>query len=223
MSWDPVWEDVHRSGLWGQYPGEDLIRFAKRNFAQAGRGDVRILEVGSGAGANLWFLAREGFCVHGVDGSETAVRNTAQRLDRECPDWRRGDARVVAGDYTAIEYPPAHFDAVIDIAAVCYADAHTATRVYERLARMTKPQGRLFCRTFEAGCWGDGTGEHVGDGYWRCSEGPLAGAGAVRFTRVEDVPALFAGWRVDNIERMVQTVGGRSHEIRHLQIEATRL
>ncbi|MES1264612.1 MAG: class I SAM-dependent methyltransferase, partial [Variovorax sp.] len=183
---------------------------------------VRVLEIGCGAGANLWFLAREGFCIHGVDGSETAVRNSLERLDRECPGWRRGDARVATGDFTRIEYPDAHFDAVIDIAAGCYVDTDAAAALYELLAGMTKPQGKLFCRTFESGCWGDGTGERVGRASWRCSEGPLAGGGAVRFTRVDDVPNLFRGWRVDRIERMVQTEGGRAHEIRHLQIEATR-
>ncbi len=93
MSWDPVWETVYRSRAWGQYPGEDVIRFVKGRFSQAEEpARVRLLEVGCGNGANLWFMAREGFCVHGVDRSETAVHLACERLDRECPAWAAAQA-----------------------------------------------------------------------------------------------------------------------------------
>jgi hypothetical protein len=35
MAWDPVWEDIDRSRPWGQYPGEDVIRFVAGNFYRA--------------------------------------------------------------------------------------------------------------------------------------------------------------------------------------------
>ena len=98
MTWDPVWENLFSSGNWGQYPGEDLIRFVARNFyAVADRSATRILEVGCGPGANLWFLAREGFAAHGIDGSPSAVAKSRSRLDRECPGWsaRAGGGEVV--------------------------------------------------------------------------------------------------------------------------------
>jgi cyclopropane fatty-acyl-phospholipid synthase-like methyltransferase len=37
------------------------------------RKEIKILELGFGTGANLWFAAREGFSVFGVEGSKTAV------------------------------------------------------------------------------------------------------------------------------------------------------
>ena len=60
MSWDATWEEVFRQQEWGKYPGEDLIRFVARNFYNVEkRSDIKILEVGCGPGANLWFIARE--------------------------------------------------------------------------------------------------------------------------------------------------------------------
>jgi hypothetical protein len=59
MTWDPVWETVYRSRAWGQYPGEDVIRF-----------------------------------VQGIDGSETGVRLTQERLDRECPRWECAEGHL---------------------------------------------------------------------------------------------------------------------------------
>ena len=87
-SWDPVWETVFTTQAWGKYPGEDLIRFVARNFYKApNRINVELLEVGFGTGANLWFIAREGFTVHGVEGSPSALNMAIERLNREVPDW----------------------------------------------------------------------------------------------------------------------------------------
>ncbi|MFL6693875.1 MAG: class I SAM-dependent methyltransferase [Ramlibacter sp.] len=224
MSWDPVWDDVYRTRAWGQYPGEDVIRFVQRHYgAVPDRGRVRLLEVGCGAGANLWFMAREGFVVHGVERSPTAVQLAQQRLDRECPGWRQRGGRIDAGDMASIEVPDANVDAVLDVVAICYADVEEASRAYAELARVTRPGGRLFSRTFATGCWGEGTGTAAGTRMWQCAEGPLAGLGATRFTAEDEVPRLLGpGWRLDGIERATQTEGDRRHEIRYLQIHATR-
>lgn len=224
MSWDPVWDDVYRTRAWGQYPGEDVIRFVMRHFgAVADRGQVRLLEVGCGAGANLWFMAREGFSVRGAEASPTAVRLAQERLDRECPGWRERGGRIDVGDMARIDAPDASFDGVLDVVAICYANLQEASRAYAELARVTRPGGRLFSRTFATGCWGEGTGAAAGPGMWRCAEGPLAGLGATRFTAEDEVPRLLGPrWRIDHVERATQTEGGGQHEIRYLQIHASR-
>jgi SAM-dependent methyltransferase len=223
VTWDPVWETVYRARAWGQYPGEDVIRFVKGNFSQAAdRSRLRLLEVGSGAGANVWFMVREGFCVHGVEGSETAVRLTRERLDRECPGWQQAGSEVVAGDMARLPYPDASFDAALDVVAVCYSNFEDAQRVYAELSRVTKPGGKLFSRTFARGCWGEGTGTPAGRDMWVCGEGPLEGFGATRFTGAADVPELLQGWHVDRIERAGLTENNGRDEIRHLLIYATK-
>jgi SAM-dependent methyltransferase len=223
MTWDPVWETVYRTRAWGQYPGEDVIRFVKGNFANVeNRAQVRLLEVGSGAGANLWFIAREGFNAHGIEGSETAVRLTQERLDRECPAWRDAGGDVRTGDFTRLPYPDGHFDAVLDVVAICYSGFEEARAVYRELARVTKAGGKIFSRTFARGCWGEGTGTQAGPDYWACAAGPLQGLGATRFTGAEQVPALLQGWQVDRIERASLTESGGQHEIRHLLIYGSK-
>src|SRR6218665_938871 len=61
------WDEKFRSRSWGRYPPEDLVRFMGRRFRAADKGAVKVLEVGCGPGANLWFMHREGFAVHGID------------------------------------------------------------------------------------------------------------------------------------------------------------
>jgi len=61
-SFDPVWEEVFRAQEWGKYPPEHVIRAVARNFYKApDRKAVKILDIGSGPGANTWYVAREGF------------------------------------------------------------------------------------------------------------------------------------------------------------------
>ena len=95
-------------------------------------------------------------------------------------------------------------------------------QAYGELARVTKPGGRLFSRTFARGCWGEGTGTQAGRDMWLCSEGPLKGFGATRFTDEADVAELLQGWTVDRIERSSLTEEDGRHEIRHLLIYGSK-
>jgi SAM-dependent methyltransferase len=183
---------------------------------------VRLLEVGCGSGANLRFMAGEGFCAHGIDGSETAVRVARERLERECPAWSAAGGRVQVADVARLPYPDNYFDGVLDVVAVCYCGFEEAQHAYREMARVVKPDGRLFSRMFARGCWGDSTGEPAGRDAWKCSEGPLQGFGATRFAAEEDVPALLEGWNVAGIERSSFTMQRGAHEIRHLLVEGVK-
>jgi SAM-dependent methyltransferase len=220
--WDPVWEDIFATREWGKYPSEDLIRFVARNFYQVpDRSEVRLLEVGCGPGANLWYLAREGFSFAGIDGSQTAIDKAASRLDGECPGWRaRGDLRI--GDIASLPYESLTFDAVIDNEALSCNGFEAARDMYAEIARVLKPGGRLYSRTFAIGSWGDGSGESLGRGAWRCAEGPLAGKGVCRFTAEADIPELLAPFELDTLEVQSWTCDNRHQQIREWLITAFR-
>ena len=89
MVWDPVWEEVFKKQSWGKYPTVDVIRFIARNFYHAdNRKNIKLLELGCGPGANLWFMSREGFTIYGIDASTTAIAQAEERLNSECPGWQ---------------------------------------------------------------------------------------------------------------------------------------
>jgi len=166
------------------------------------RRDVRILEVGCGPGANLWYIAREGFSVYGIDGSTAAIENAKRRLDKELPGWQ-GELRV--GDIIKLPFAADYFDAVIDNEAIYCNSFEDAKQIYSEMARVTKPGGKLFSRTFAAGSWGDQTGQNVGHNAWLTAEGPAQNKGYTRFTDSGEIKDLIAGFTLDSVELLSRT------------------
>lgn len=220
MAWDPVWEKLFRENAWGKYPSEPLIRFVARNFYGApDRSAVKIFELGCGPGANMWYVAREGFSAHAVDGSPEAIARATRRLDDECPGWK-GELRV--GDFTRLPYPDASFDAVIDHEAVYCNSFEESQGIYAEAWRILKPGGKLFSRTFATGCVGDGTGKAAGLNAWFATEGPLAGKGMSRFTALEDIPALLGPFQQTSLEYITYSLDGRAAEVKEWLIESQK-
>ena len=80
LSYLDHWDEKFQSGSWGKYPNEDLIRFVCGDFSKNRIERPKVLEIGSGTGANLWFLQNEGLDVSGIDSSKTGIK-ILQKLD----------------------------------------------------------------------------------------------------------------------------------------------
>ncbi len=202
--WNKVWEKVFRENEWGKYPSESLIRFVARNFYKADdRFAVKILEVGCGTGANLWYMLREGFSVVGIDGSPTALQQAQNRLKTEMDTSASsgGTFSVIQGDIMNLPFPDASFDAVIDVEAVYANPYRDAQQMYREMARVTKAGGKCYSRMFADGTWGcTESGE--------AKEGPMADKGYTRITRYEEIGDLMQGWKDLVIDMDMYTVGG---------------
>jgi SAM-dependent methyltransferase len=220
MTWDPIWEKMFRSRPWGKYPSEPLIRFVARNFyAAPDRSQIRLCELGCGPGANLWYMAREGFSVFGIDGSETAIHIARERLNAECPGWT---GELQTGDFVRLPYPDGVFDGVIDHEGFCCASFEDAKAAYREVWRVLKPGGKFFSRAFATGCVGEGTGEPAGYNAWYVTKGPTADEGLVRFTALEDIEVLLGALRQTSLELATWTMNDRQDEVREWLIEAVK-
>jgi len=220
MAWDPIWEDIFQKQSWGKYPAEDLIRFIAKNFyAVPSRSEVKILEVGCGPGANLWYMAREGFTVYGIDGSETAIKAAQARLDAEVKGWQ---GKVTVGDFLNLPYEDAFFEAVIDNEAIYSNSYEDAKQIYHNIFRVLKKKGKLFIRTFAAGSYGDGTGLKVGHRAYLVGEGPHLGKGYSRFTDAEDIRDLLGGFDILETELITRTIENMTHTIKEFIVVAEK-
>lgn len=224
MGLNPLWEEIFKSRAWGKYPAEEFIRFMAAHFyRRPQRHAVKVFEVGFGTGANLWYAAREGFTVHGLEGSQAGWEVACGRLDAEVPGWRTHGADLRVGDMCApLPWPDASFDAVVDSDAATCNSHEEARGVYAQLHRVAKPGGRLYVRTPAAGTWGEGTGRAHGHGQWECAEGPFAGTGVVRFATEQDIPDLLGPWRIEQLEMTTRTMGNRAHAVREWVVGAVK-
>jgi ubiquinone/menaquinone biosynthesis C-methylase UbiE len=211
MSWDPTWEKIHKSREWGKYPSEPLIRFVFQNFLNNQNLEkIRILELGCGAGANLWFLVREGIHAYGIDGSSSAISKAKARLDSECPNWH---GEVINGDFMKLPYRDDYFDAVIDIESVTHNGFEDSINIYSEAYRVIKPGGMIFSQTFATGTWGDGSGKQIEKNGWIPTEGPTSLGEFIRFTRHEDLSKLLGGFSNLQVEKLTRTLNGQSKNI----------
>jgi SAM-dependent methyltransferase len=214
MVWNSGWDEVFRRHDWGRYPSESLVRFVGRSFRDVpDRAAVRVLEVGCGTGANLWFLAREGFDVYGIDGSKVAVDRARERCEEE---GQSVDLRV--GDIGRLPYEDACFDIVVDIECL-YANSIANTRgILLEIRRVLKPGGRLFSMTFMTGTSGEGTGPTLPgepNTYLEMSGGPFKkGYGVIRLSTEDDIRDLYATLELENLDYAARSDGDRKSEIR---------
>lgn len=179
MPWDPIWEDVFKSNAWGQYPDLSVIRFVARNFYKVeDRSTIKILELGSGTGANLWYLAREGFDVYGIDGSESGVSRSIEKLSLEGLS-----ASVEVGDINNLfdVYQENYFDAIIDIECLCCNTMLESINILKTANEILKPGGLLLSKTFSNQTFIGENPTIVGEmEYSHVDNGPLSGHGFVR-------------------------------------------
>ncbi len=149
------WEEIFSKKEWGKYPSENLIRFIARNFYnKADRKQIRILELGLGTGANLWFCAREGFRVSGIEWSKTGVERFLQRLKTE--NLEQQVDKIVIGDYEQKldEFENESFDAVIDCGSLCCNSFEKTRKIFLKALEKLKNGGKFYSSTISTGIYG---------------------------------------------------------------------
>ena len=200
-SFDTVWEDLYGNGLQIRCPYDFVASFIYRNAPKnAQRQDVKILEVGSGTGNNLWFLAGEGFDVYGIDGSEAAVASAQKRF---ADSKLNGNLKV--GDFTKLEFADNMFDCVIDRGALTCCGTTSMKNAIAEIHRVTKKGGFFLYNPIADS-----------DSSYRASEvdseglstsikgGDFAGVGQIRFVSRREVDEFLPKekWDIQRLERV---------------------
>ena len=220
--WDKAWNKVFEENEWGKYPPEELIRFIARNFYTfPNRGDLKILEVGSGTGTNLCYLAREGFNVTGIDGSSIGVDKSINRLKEE-----HLEAEVITGDIIKLPFEDNIFDCIVDNECI-YANTYKDSKIIiDEIYRVLKPKGKFFSKTFATGTTGDGKGEKLKgekNTYSEIYEGGLRkNCGVIRLTSREEIRALYKKFRIESIDYSIRTEKNRQYEIKEWVIVCSK-
>lgn len=122
-----------------KYPYDSVVSFIYNYYPKKReKKEVSIIEIGCGAGNNIWFCAREGFKVAGIDISQTAIDYARNRL-RE--NNLSGDLKI--GDFTKLPWDEEQYDLGIDRCATVCVGLEEQKRAIDEMYRILK-KGALF-------------------------------------------------------------------------------
>lgn len=203
MNNSKIWEETFVKKEWGKYPSIPLVKFIASNFYEvADRSHIRILEIGCGTGANIWFMAKEGFQVYGIDFSQTALNRLKTRLKNEDLEGQLGG--LLVGDYLdkLNEFPNEYFDAIVDVESL-YCNSFTKSQsIISNCFMKLRQGGLLFSQTFAENSYGFDS-ENVDYHEVIPAVGPSTNTGRCRFTTEEDINLLYVtdSSRVISIEK----------------------
>jgi ubiquinone/menaquinone biosynthesis C-methylase UbiE len=218
------WEDIHSQRAWGKYPNEECVRFIGRNFfknPREERKNIKILEVGCGQGANIWFLAKEGFDVYGIDISPSAIRKAEKYLS----EAYNVKADLKVADARELPYGNNFFDIAINCASIQHLPFKDHENVYNEINRVLKQEGYFWSFHIAKGSWGYGTGNLIDyETFDNLSEGPLADVGITCMLSDKDLKSqlLEGGFEINSIEKYGLTYENQQREIIYWIIDAKK-
>jgi len=193
LEFDPVWERLYAEGQHlNRYPFNNVPNFFFRFLPRTKPiSEVKVLEVGFGAGNNLWMAAREGARVCGVDAAPSGVRFAQQRFLSEDLS---GELRV--GDFTKLPFDDATVDMAINRQALTQVSHSRAKVAVGEIHRCLVPGGVFWSNMFSDRSLRGGT--YLGDGLWTdLDAGKLVGVGQTAFHSREDIEAMYGpGWQI---------------------------
>lgn len=107
--------------------------------------DMRVLDVGCGAGRNVHYFLHEGYDVHGVDGNPDAIVAVRALAAELAPHLSRENFRTEAIETMSV--PSAFADVVVCNAVLHFAADETHfDAMLAQCWRVLKPGGLFFCR-----------------------------------------------------------------------------
>lgn len=210
-----------------RYPNEQLIAFMARKYfslSANARKRIKVLELGCGSGANLWFLANEGFDAFGIDSAPTGIEYCKKMLER----WGVR-AKIAVGDMKKLEFPDESFDVIVDVVSMQHLTYADHLPCYNEIYRALKKDGKFFSY-------------HLGENSISFSHGggklvdkntvdnipdktkPLSNNGLTCFLSVADARNLIseAAFKNIQIDTVTRTYNDQEFQIEYLTLEAIK-
>jgi ubiquinone/menaquinone biosynthesis C-methylase UbiE len=166
------------------------------------RDQTLVVELGCGTGPNLWFAAREGFRVYGLDCSESAIAYVRRRFADE---GLKGEFAV--GDFSKVDLPDECADLVIDRCGIGNTTRSNALAAIDEARRILRVGGLFHFSPFSTGHSSYVGGQRGPDGLTtNISAGAMQNNGSICFWERSHIDEAFAqGWKVHSIVLLTLT------------------
>mgnify|MGYP006272452553 FL=1 len=189
VDWD---RDIYARGkMLNRWPYTELVSAVIQETRDRRRSATRVLEIGCGAGNNLWFLADEGYLCSGIDMSSTVIDFARKRLGA-----LGLHPELLVGDAIDLPWADDTFDIVLDRGGLTQNAYPEVSRILDEARRVLKPGGILHAFTMFGLDHPDrkyGT-EVSRNAYDAFSKGLFCNAGLTSFFSFETIVELFHGF-----------------------------
>ncbi|MFD3157504.1 class I SAM-dependent methyltransferase [Haloimpatiens sp. FM7330] len=214
------WEEIHNNRRWGKYPPEELIRFIAKNYYNAeNRHKIKILELGCGQGANIWYLAKEGFNTFGIDFSKSAINKAKRYLKEE-----HLEANLNIGNVEKINYENEYFNCIIDIQCLQCNTIKQIRNILKEVYRLLNSGGKMFSITFSTETYGYGSGDKIEENTFTNVNKQILSGNLHHFFTKEEIVQIYTsiGFKNMKIDYVVRSYGNDKYSSKIWIIEATK-
>ncbi|MEF8714479.1 MAG: class I SAM-dependent methyltransferase [Accumulibacter sp.] len=194
MSFSSEWEQRYaESTHLSVWPWSDVVSLVHRHLKPvlvAGGGSV--LELGSGAGANIPLFISLSMDYYGIEGSPTIVRKLHQRY----PDLTEN---IIKADFTIQQPFARRFDLVLDRASLTHNSTASIRSALQIVFDALKPEGLFIGSDWFSMNHSDFlSGEAADDDFTRTgySKGQFTGVGKVHFSDAAHLRDLFSSFEI---------------------------
>ena len=125
-------------------------------------------------------MAREGFNVVGIDGSETAIKKAKDRLQNE-----NLNAQLIVSDIVKLPFEDQIFDCIIDYECLYSSNEQNTILILSEISRLLKDDGSLYSRSFSTDMFIGKERDANKFEFNNITKGPLSGKGFVRLKNKE--------------------------------------
>ena len=203
-NYDSIWEQIYQQGCHIlHYPYDFVVVFVNRHSpSDKPRDRIKILEIGCGTGNNLWFAAREGFSVTGIDASPSAIKYARQSFAQE---GLSGNFQV--GDFSQLPFTDNSFDLVFERGAIVCCGLSVGQQAVNEVRRVLHPGGRFLFNPYST--------KHTSYQHSQAGKdntrinvtgGNLQGIGQLCFYDRQTIEQILSsGWKILTLEHLEKT------------------
>ena len=132
QEWDLRWKTEEGRKAWS-VPAKDVVEVLD---LLKERGTKKVLDLGCGVGRHSILLAKSGFAVHALDGSDTGIAHLEDMCKAE-----NIDINATCAEMTNLPYQDSYFDYILAWNVIYHGNLSVVKRVLSEVLRILKPGG----------------------------------------------------------------------------------
>lgn len=197
-SFDKKWENnVYSKGKQiNSYPFDILVSIVARKFFHffpKDRKNIRVLDLGCGAGNNAKFFAENGFSVFGIDGSKSALS-----FCRKIFKKNKLKGNFARGDFLNLPYKDNFFDLIVDRESLYANRPADIKKIIDEIFKRLKPGGYFVSFMFNN---------------MHSAKANFIGTGRVHLVNLNEILDWFSEFKIENVARhSLLEVHDKSHK-----------